>query len=159
MNKASFQIDARSLKPTPIGGGTAGVWLEIGAIEFPARNWNDFAIVITGWWANAMTRLLRQESTEELIHFMDGPYAVRVTKVAPHSFMLEAIEDGARETLIAECEVAALPFLQTFIIRAQELVNACRDAGSWSDDVGVLQASLLELNKEFIRKQNTSIGW
>lgn len=74
---------------------------------------------------------------------MDGPYTVHVERVGPQACVLRALERREHDTVVIEEEVALLPFAQTFILRAQELLSACTEQRWWSDDVDVLQTSCM----------------
>ena len=55
------------------GPAIAGIWLVTGGAEFPRAGWNDFVVVVLGWWSSAILRLLENNSGMERVHFMDGP--------------------------------------------------------------------------------------
>ena len=55
------------------GPATGGIWLVTGGSEFPRAGWNDFIVVVLGWWSSAILRLLENNSGMERVHFMDGP--------------------------------------------------------------------------------------
>jgi hypothetical protein len=155
MTNVSFEIDVASLEARLSGAITANICLRLGEHEFPARNWNDFAVVISEWWASALQRLLEGNSSRELVDFMDGPYAVEITATSSGELSFRTLRGVNRETQVTSCQgVPATLFIQDFIGQARDLLRACERQNYWTDDVKGLQASLNLLSKELIRKGN-----
>ncbi|MEZ0469593.1 hypothetical protein [Luteimonas salinilitoris] len=146
--------DAGSLCARKNEPATADIWLEINGTEFPARNWNDFAVVIMGWWSDALLRILRKISDRELIDFMDGPYAVEVTCVPGGRLMLRALQGVDRKLEVEAGEVFTLSFVHEFVFQAHRLLDACKHKNWWSKDAEMLAASLQPLNLELLRIRN-----
>lgn len=46
--------------------------------RFPDPLWNDFVVVILGWWCEALLACIQDPSHEAELRFMDGPYHLRV---------------------------------------------------------------------------------
>lgn len=151
MNKVLFSIDIGSLQVSSSGAITANIWLEIGGHEFPMRNWNDFAVVIMGWWANALLRLLKKSSNQELIDFMEGPYVVEIRSASLEKFAFRGLQGINRNLEVAVSEAAVMPFINEFICHAQKLLGVCRDRNLRTDDVETLEVSLSALNREYFR--------
>jgi hypothetical protein len=68
----SLAVETNSLTTRPGRPATGNIWLVINGRDFPAPQWNDFIVVILGWWAESLLRLLRNSSTKETVHFK-GP--------------------------------------------------------------------------------------
>ena len=96
MTNTSIIVDADSLSFRPRGSATGNIWLVIGGCEFPALQWNDFVVVILGWWVESLLRLLRNSSTKETVNFMDGPYVVEVSRTPSGGLHLRALEGSNR---------------------------------------------------------------
>lgn len=155
MNSVLLVAEAGSLRVGANDSATANIWLMLNGHEFPTRGWNDFAIVIMGWWADALLRLLRNTSRQELIQFMEGPYAVEITLNHPGKLMFRALQGPTRSTVTATSESAVLPFIQDFILRTQELLDACNRHDWWSKDAEILKSALHALRSEAIRIHNS----
>jgi hypothetical protein len=52
------------------------IYWQIDAKYYPCYLWDDFVIIVVGWWLVSTTKLWEGSSFEEL-DFMDGPYSVR----------------------------------------------------------------------------------
>ena len=60
------------------------IWLELDGQTFPDDGWDDFPVVILGWWLNAVKPLIANEGTECECLFMDGRYKFKV-KLQTHA--------------------------------------------------------------------------
>ena len=48
---------------------------------FPEKDWNDFVVIILGWWIDSLAKLHSNQSSEEIFNFMDGSYAFLIKKI------------------------------------------------------------------------------
>jgi hypothetical protein len=141
-------VEPGSVSVRPSGPATANVWLSLAGCEFPMRGWNDFAVVILGWWATALLRLLRNVSTRETVNFMDGPYSVEVSRTPSGMLHLRALEGSTRNREMATGEVEANPFVLGLISQSRGVLDACRRQGWWSNDAQTLESALAALEQE-----------
>jgi len=116
-----------------------------GEDTFPAVGWDDFGVVILGWWAGALCRILRSESKNELVHFMDGPYAVEVSMPEPGMLNFRMI---ARDVEVGTGAAEAKLFVANVIAQSQKLLDECRLQGGWSSDADHLASELMTLEQE-----------
>jgi hypothetical protein len=130
------------------GPAIAGIWLTINGSHFPMIGWNDFIVVVLGWWTAAILRLLQNESASERIHFMDGPYAVEISRMKSGRFQLRTFAgpDGGHEVAVGEAAVK--PFVSELSIQSRKLLDECRSRGWWSRDAEDLKAHLQIIDRE-----------
>lgn len=152
MTEAYFVVDAETLRPGTMGPATANVWLMLGDSAFPLRAWNDFVVVILEAWVSSMLRLLRGLSDCELVHFMDGPYAVEISALAPGMVRLRAIEHGRDE--VAQVDTKVPPLIQNLLAASDSILAACKTQNCWSTDADKLSANLPALRREIMRLKN-----
>lgn len=145
--------NASSLNVRPGRPATADIWFIINGLGFPKQPWNDFAIVVLGWWATALSRLLRNATDRELVHFMDGPYAVEVSKVDIGLLRFRGLEGLDRSKEVAVCESPAMPFILEVIAQSRKILDECRRNGWWSEDAETLETSITALELESFRFQ------
>src|SRR5689334_4734917 len=114
------------LKVRPQGPAIAGIWFVTGGAEFPMAGWNDFVVVVLGWWLAAILRLLHNHSRSERVHFMDGPYAVEVCKAQRGRLRLTmfAGPSGGREVAVGEAD--ATHFIGDLATQARKVLNECK---------------------------------
>ena len=77
---------------------TGEIYFKINDYFFPEKRWDDFVVVILGWWLRA----LRSNSDMFELLFMDGPLEVRAKKVKQNEFELSFIHRGDC-VLVANC--------------------------------------------------------
>jgi hypothetical protein len=130
------------------GPATAGIWLVIGGCEFPSAGWNDFVVVVLGWWSDAILRLLKNNSGRERVHFMDGPYSVEISKTQSQTLHLRmfAGPSGGRE--VAEGEADIKRFVSELAAQSRQLLDECRRREWWSPAAETLASHLHDLNRE-----------
>ncbi len=145
--RTSIHVDADSVEERVAGPATGNVWLTVGGQAFPAHQWNDFIVVVLSWWVVAMVRLLRKASEREVVHFMDGPYAVEVFNLPGGVLRFRALEGARRDRERAVGEESAAGFVAELMARAHEVLDACRQRNSWSPGADKLRNSLEELEE------------
>jgi hypothetical protein len=148
MTNTSIAVEADSLGIRPGRPATGNIWLVINGHAFPAPQWNDFIVVILGWWAESLLRLLRNSSTKETVNFMDGPYAVEVSKTSSGGLHFRALEGANRSIERASGEGPALQFIRELISQSRDVLEGCRRQRWWSEDAEKLESSLDALQKE-----------
>jgi hypothetical protein len=147
MNSALI-VDTETLKFNGVGLPTGNIWLEIDGKPFPMRCWNDFIVVLLGWWTGALLKLIRGESVSEDVGFMDGPYTVEVAAISSEMFRLRALQGEDRTDEICAGEVVAKDFIQKVILQARDVLNACQQNVYRSKDVEILEVALKNLECE-----------
>ncbi len=121
--------------------------MTIGGRDFPARGWDDFVVVVLGWWAAALVRLLRGLSQREMLDFMDGPFTVE-TEIRSGTLLLRGREGARRETERCSAEGPALPFVSAVLAESERVLLACSGSGWWSPDADALERATAELREE-----------
>ena len=119
---------------------TGVVFLESGEMSFPDPEWDDFVVVILGWYARAVARLGSLQATTEVVDFMDGPFAVELSLLRDRSLRVRGLTgpDRDREAFSSNTEFDA--FALGVAKAASEVLARCRDAGHSSNDVQQLEA-------------------
>jgi hypothetical protein len=136
------------LKIRTHGPAIAGIWLETGGDGFPMVGWTDFVVKVLGWWSASVLSLLRNNSGTELVNFMDGPYAVEVSKVQSGKlqFRMLAGPSGGREVAAGEANVER--FVGELTTQSRKLLDECRQREWWSPDAESLASYLRDLGRE-----------
>ena len=130
------------------GPAIAGIWLVTGGSEFPRAGWNDFVVVVLGWWSSAILRLLENNSGMERVYFMDGPYSVEVSKAQSGRLQLRmfAGPSGGREVAVGEADIKR--FVSELASQSRKLLDKCRLREWWSPDAEALASQLHDLDRE-----------
>ena len=130
--------------------------MEIDKCQFPMDGWDDFVVVILGWWVVALLRLLRGDSERETVPFMEGPYAVELEITEGGILCISTMDQSKRtaESLVGSCGV--LDSIAGIISQSQAVLDACRRQSWWSTDAETLESSLAELRE--IALQHTNLN-
>jgi hypothetical protein len=144
----------KTIKFRTAGPAIGGIWLATTGLAFPMEGWNDFIVVVMGWWLASILRLLRASSASEIVHFMDGPYAVEISE--EHSgvlrFRLFVGPKGGREVAFGEADLRR--FARDLASQALHLLEECRSQKWWSPDAAAVAHHLQDLDRELKKPEN-----
>jgi hypothetical protein len=121
---------------------TGVLYFDFGGFAFPDERWNDFAVVITSWWLEALEKLDRGIEQEVLLRFMDGPYGIALSRQDGDVVLLRCTEERRNVGVVHE-EYASLSEVSAQVRQlARQLAVACGLAGIESSDVDLLRRHL-----------------
>lgn len=126
---------------------TGEIWLRVADFDFPSAHWNDFVVVILGWWTQALLEL--QETKTAEWSFMDGPWTVRLSRQTQELIELRFYDNHGDETT-EPTELRRIPVsrtaLQENLTRAgKRVMEKCETAGWLSPELEILRANLERL--------------
>lgn len=136
-------VDEASLRFSSNVTGT--VFFEFGAFQFPGRNWNDFVVVILGWWLDATTKLMAAGEGETELYFMDGPYSLRVALEGSIFKVSRGRDDVETEDSPFNLEVDTHGFLRAIHDASTTILSACASRDWMTADIETLQRSVSRL--------------
>lgn len=149
MKNVFLVTDPATLTISANQSATADIRLQIDGIHFPDPHWNDFAVVILGWWALALSRLTRGESTTEQLYFMDGPYFVQVALASNGNLQFQAFRRGLEEPEArATGEEPMIQFVRQLVSQSRQFLKMCKQQRWWSEDAEVLKSSIAALGRD-----------
>lgn len=137
-------IDAATLSRSRIGSITGVVFVEADGTAFPEKGWNDFPVVVLGWWARAVRDVL-DGAPESLCQFMDGPFSFSVQASSDSAWTVRFL--GRQEEPIATTEAAREEVAEAVARAADAVLAACAAKGWTSRDIDELRRSLADLRK------------
>ena len=139
----SLVVDPSTLVMRENGPATGCIWFKFGEVSFPAEEWNDFVVVVLGWWTGALVRLLTVRHGKEVLDFMDGPYAIEVAVSGGERVLVfRALEGTGR---IQERLTGVRPlreFVAELLDQSRRIIAIYRKRGKWSDDAETLLANM-----------------
>ena len=131
-------ISTESLSRSNLGSITGAICLSDGNFYFPSQDWDDFPVVILGWWIETLSTPLLHGAQKECL-FMDGDYAFQVS---PHSadewLIVCANRTDAHGTHQSTAIVKVTEFMSILRSAANSLVVACHNRGWNSKDIDQL---------------------
>jgi hypothetical protein len=148
MTEARLIVDAETLRSGSAGPSTGLIWVALDDVPFPMHGWNDFVVVILSAWTDALLRLTRAPSSRELVHFMDGPYAVELQLTSADMLRMSALKNQVQ---VASIDANALVLIESVLDGSEQVLAACRAQNRWSRDEEALSEDLPMLRREAMR--------
>src|SRR5213595_3106402 len=113
----ALEIDPATIEIAASGSITGAIWLHADDIAFPETDWNDFVVVVLGWWTNEAAALIAGGKTRGELMFMDGPFSV---SIVPHgdAWKLDCFRRKRNGTALEHS------FLTEAVVLADALVRA-----------------------------------
>jgi hypothetical protein len=145
-------VDQRVFERNAPGRICAGVWFSIGEAGFPEERWDDFATVILAAAVEAVQRLLEGYSKRESVHFMEGPYDLRMEVVDDVHMTISAISTYGKGGLKHEQVINMVVFALDLCAAAEELLSWCRPVGWIGRDEVKLEQSMASLRDTIARR-------
>lgn len=84
-------FEPASLQRSKKGSITGRIWFEFGVKPFPDLRWDDFVVVILGWWIPS----LQSNARVHRLRFMDGPYLLEVHRDHRGTAVVKCVESEA----------------------------------------------------------------
>jgi hypothetical protein len=136
----SVELDAETIERSDTGSITGTVWMRMDEIAFPEPGWNDFIVVVLGWWTNEAAALIAGTKTSGEFMFMDGPFTVSVAPVGD-SWRLEC-NRRRKNGVVREHEASATAGEVTtaLVIGADAVLGVCAKKGWQSKDIEELRS-------------------
>jgi hypothetical protein len=127
------------LRRSGMGSITGPVFLRGPTGAFPEIGWNDFPVVILGWWIQGLTEVVagRQQSYQGL--FMDGPFGFVVRRGAGASGRNRLGCGGSRDV---GWDRRLADLLRSAVEAGRLVAAACRARGWSSDDLDNLERAI-----------------
>lgn len=124
------------------------IWCEHGAAAFPGLAWNDFPVVVLGWWLEAVGILLDGRSRSATVHFMDGPYKVHLYAGHREWWRAEWVKEGADGAeVVNQFEFPNESLVRSLTVCSDNLLLECTANGWKSADID----SVVSLRERLLR--------
>jgi hypothetical protein len=118
-------VRTESLAQSSSGMITGEIFLGDNATFFPEERWNDFPVVILGWWLEVLATVSAGVAVE--CRFMDGPFLFRVSPLPGQMCCIEFL--GSQSA--SPPAQAQLPQLQSSVRSAALAVLAACNSNGW----------------------------
>lgn len=70
---------------------TGEIYFKIDDYYFPERKWNDFFVIILGWWVHNYITAIRSNSYTLEFQFMDGPYSAKAVLIEKNLYEIRLL--------------------------------------------------------------------
>lgn len=138
----SFSIKLRTSEFAKSRLVSGPVWLKGDQKEFPTQGWNDFPVIILGWWLEEIERLVEMKGGKAECSFMDGPYKFEVD-AGPGSWFITFItrrRNGVER--LPQKEVSPKVVVSEILKASRIVADVCRERGWESRDLTILESHI-----------------
>src|SRR4030095_5433635 len=116
------------------------IWLEINGESFPGRGWEEFPVVILGFWLTNLQPVVFDKSHRCGCPFMDGPYRFDIDVVEPKQWAVTFVDREAnKEKILLTAKVDSDVVLNSIVSSAEAVVSVCRRKQWFDDDLSNLE--------------------
>ncbi len=144
---AAVQVDVSRVERTSAGLVDAGIHVRMDDVAFPHEAWTDFAVVVIGWWTEALIKLLDGDLSTQEVRFMDGPYLVRIAPADGDRWQLQFVEALRVPRVRHHGVVDPVHLVESVVAAADALLELCRARGWGSRDSEHLAALVSRLRE------------
>jgi hypothetical protein len=130
MMTVNFDVvtDRATVSKSAHGAITGVVAIRLGDVCFPEGRWNDFIVVVLGWWARQAAAL--RAGNPARLDFMDGPYSIVARPVNGIS-QLECRRGTADGATVLETREVLTSDIVVAIMRASRETLALCELNGW----------------------------
>jgi hypothetical protein len=134
-----------SFRRSPTGQVSGIVFVEIGPLAFPNREWSDSVVAMLGMWSQQFITLLNGTAREVDLPFMDGPFVVRLSSRASNRIQVDLINRAHAESVEGNLVLPVREIAAAISGVIQRTLQACSSNLWWSPDIDALNSGLEEL--------------
>ncbi len=129
------------------GGSITGiVFWKCNGHSFPDSAWNDFIIVILGWWVQAIARLIAGTTTTETMDFMDGPYSI-LCKTTNNSIDCQFVDRHSEVRAVASWTGQTRELASVIFSAGKLALRVCHTRGLANADLETLEREVRKLQR------------
>jgi hypothetical protein len=145
-----------SIKFSSDDNATGIIFWEMCGIKFPEDDWNDFLFIVFEWWLDAVIRILRNVSDNEMLRFMDGPFWVNLEAIGENIKVM--FVDGRNDAkVVSDSYVRRNIVMHAVLKSALSLVYYCDSHGYKNDHINNIQKLTEVIRKQLVFAETSSI--
>lgn len=141
--------DSFSISKT--GAITSKIYIEAGKIVFPEKEWNDFTVIILGWWLEQLQELYSGNTIECHCRFMDGPFQFDVVATSKKDWIVSFVRRNYKHNEhLAEILTTSDRLTEAILSTSNSVIKLCSQQGWETEEVLTLirnYTSLREMKK------------
>ncbi|MBO0950617.1 hypothetical protein [Fibrella forsythiae] len=142
-------LEPNSLRLSSSGNIHGVLYFETSDKIFPDTDWNDFVVVLLGWWVESAINLKQGLSKQERLRFMDGPYSILVKYIDKNQLSLDFIE---KDHTIDSSFIQLSSFINILSKACEKLLKII-EANNWqTGDISLLKSRYASLQRESLSK-------
>jgi hypothetical protein len=151
MGKFSIGVVLDTLTRSSSGNITGIIHVEADGFVFPEVEWDDFVVIILGWWLNDIIGLISGSTKNCSCQFMDGPLQFNIEVKDPKKWMIQFVIRRLKgDECLWEGTFAPQEIVVAVSSAAESVINLCRERGWASTDITSLIENHSAMNR-FVR--------
>lgn len=88
MKKVEIIIHPTTLdEPRNRQKGLSKIYVKVDAVYFPQREWDDFTLSVLAEWSYSLIEMIKRESDETILRFIDGRWAIKLVRLSTDTFI------------------------------------------------------------------------
>ena len=123
---------------------------DVNGVSFPDAKWNDFVVVVLGWWVESLHRIVVGTSTNEILRFMDGPFFI-VCSRSGEKLECKFMRHGSSSSEITQCGIELIEFVGQVCIAGRTIQSVCSAKNFENKDVSNLERNVRRLETSLAR--------
>lgn len=139
LQEFSVHISPKSLTLSPHGKVLGHIWVQVDDVFFPEQEWDDFVVVIMGWWLDGFLKISMGKQSKCICSFMDGPFEFTVTPQTQERWLIEFFE---KRRTGKTCELKgvfdARSVVGAMLLASDKVIKLCQRNGWQPDEVDTL---------------------
>jgi hypothetical protein len=142
--QVEVRIAEDSIELTNLRVVTGVVFLDSGLVKFPEPDWNDYIVVILGWWLVALRNIVEGRMERVELRFMDGPFWVLIRKLADDDCEVQCMK-GDDE--VFRCRYSPMMLLRATYKAAAQVQRVCFQREWESEEITTLSTLIGEVRQ------------
>jgi hypothetical protein len=132
----SIQVAPDTLMKRASGSIIGHIWITIGDWAFPGAAWDDFPVVILGWWIESWLLVSSEDHATARCNFMDGPYWFEITTSAAEHAIVQCFrgsETGSKPLRKTTCRRSSVT--GALLTASETMIQVCKELHWTSRDL------------------------
>ena len=135
-----------TLRRDASGTVTGIVFCYINDEAFPEQAWNDFVVIVLGWWVAGIIRMLKGNSRAETMDLMDGPYTV-FCEGSDRTVRCRFVDRRSNDKTVAVWSGSTVDLAREILAAGKTALRTCHQ-NNWMDpDIELLEEEVNTLRK------------
>lgn len=147
MKELKLVVEYETLHQSKSGTITGVMYFDSLSEQFPEAGWNDFIVVVMGWWIPELASLTNGSANTAELSFMDGPYTLKVVKTENGDFSLFRTDGKQSIQFVTLSKIDFEKFVVRLKKSARKIVEECEKKSWKSDDLSTLKQILSRIYK------------
>ena len=132
----SIQVAPDTFIRRASGSVVGHIWISIGDWAFPGVAWDDFPVVILGWWIEAWLLTSVEDYRAARCNFMDGPYWFEITtSEAEHAIVQCFRGSAAGSELLHKTDCRRSSVTGALLAASENILQVCKERKWTSTDL------------------------